>query len=85
MSTLIYFSSRYLGAVFGLCNTAARAATILAPMVAELDTPTPELSIILTCLFASIFSRFLKIPESSKLREGQEKETEEQQDDDAKA
>ena len=64
MSTLIYFPSRYLGSVFGLCNTAARAVTILAPMVAELDTPIPELSIIITCLIGAIGTRFLKVPNS---------------------
>ena len=72
MCTLVYFPSRYLGAVFGLCNTAARAVTILAPMVAELDTPIPELSVILTCLVATILSRFLKIPKEEKLMEQQE-------------
>ena len=66
MSTLIYFPSRYLGAVFGLCNTAARATTILAPMVAELDTPIPELSFIMICLFSAVFSQFLKIPKNLK-------------------
>ena len=71
MSTLVYFPSHYLGAVFGICNTAARAATISAPMVAELPTPIPELSVIITCLFAVILTRFLKIPDDLKLKEGQ--------------
>ena len=35
-NTLVYFPSRYLGAVFGIYNTVARAVTILSPMVAEL-------------------------------------------------
>ena len=62
MSTLIYFPSHYLGAVFGLCNTAACAVTILAPMVAEMRTPIPELSLILTCSVAAILTRFLRVP-----------------------
>ena len=66
MSTLIYFPSRYLGAVFGICNTAARATTILAPMVAEVDTPIPELSLILICLLAVILSRLLVVPKDMK-------------------
>ena len=62
MSTLIYFPSHYLGAVFGLCNTAACAVTILAPMVAEMRTPIPELSLILTSSVAAILTRFLRVP-----------------------
>ena len=75
MSTLIYFPSRYLGAVFGICNTVARSVTILAPMVAEVDTPIPELSVILTCFIAAILSRFLKMPDSLKLKEEETVET----------
>ena len=71
MSTLVYFPSHYLGAVFGICNTAARAVTILAPMVAELPTPIPELSVIITCVAGSVLTRFLKVPEGLKLKEGQ--------------
>ena len=66
MNTLVYFPSRYLGAVFGVYNTVARAVTILSPMVAELPSPVPELSIIVTCLFAALFSRCLKIPDDMK-------------------
>ena len=66
ISTLLYFPSRYLGAVFGICNTAARATTILAPMVAEIDTPIPELSLILICIVAVILSRLLVVPDDMK-------------------
>ena len=62
MSKLVYFPSQYLGSVFGICNTAARACTIVAPMVAELETPVPELSTIVTCSMAALGTRFLKIP-----------------------
>ena len=68
MSTLVYFPSHYLGAVFGICNTAARAATISAPMVAELPTPIPELSVIITCTLAIVLTRLLKIPDDLKLK-----------------
>ena len=71
MSTLVYFPSHYLGAVFGICNTAARAVTILAPMVAEVPTPIPELSVIITCVVGAVLTRFLKVPEGLKLKEGQ--------------
>ena len=62
MSTLVYFPSRFLGAIFGVCNTAARACTILAPMIAEVDTPIPELTAIFTCSLAVLGTRFLRIP-----------------------
>lgn len=83
MNTLVYFPTQYLGAVFGICNIASRAITILAPMVAELDQPAPELSLILICFLAVIFSRYLKIPDSMQLKEGDEAvaESEKEQDD----
>ena len=68
MSTLVYFPSHYLGAVFGICNTAARAATISAPMVAELPTPIPELSVIILTSVAVTLTRFLKIPDDLKVK-----------------
>ena len=66
MSTLIYFPSRFLGAVFGICNTTARALTILAPMVAEIDTPIPEICSILICTVSVILSQLLIIPKDMK-------------------
>lgn len=62
MSTLHYFPSQFLGAVFGACNVTARAITIASPLVAEASEPVPELFMILSCLFAAIFTRFLRQP-----------------------
>ena len=66
LGTLVYFPSRYLGAVFGVCNTAARATTILAPMVAEINTPVPELCLISIAVVAVVLSRLLIIPKDMK-------------------
>ena len=62
MGTLEYFPSQFLGTVFGVCNVTARSITILSPMVAEADPPTPTFLIIASCLIAVICSRFLKTP-----------------------
>ena len=66
MSTLLYFPSRYLGAVFGICNVAARATTVLSPMVAEIDTPIPEICSILICTLSVILGQLLIIPKDMK-------------------
>lgn len=49
---------------FGLCNLFARSATMLAPLVAEIDGVLPIKMIIAGTLFASIVSFFLvtKLP-----------------------
>ena len=63
MGTLHYFPSSFLGTVFGVCNVTARAITIMSPMVAEVDHPTPELMLILSCLGAVVLTRFLRTPD----------------------
>lgn len=62
MSTLQYFPNRYMGRVFGTCNVTARFVTIMAPMVAESASPTPELIMVVSCLLAAILTRFLRKP-----------------------
>ena len=66
ISMLIYFPSRFMGAVFGIANTACRAVTIFAPVVAEIDTPVPEVSLILICVIAVVLSQLLVIPDDMK-------------------
>ena len=62
MCTLYYFPSRHTGSVFGICNTVARAITILSPMVAETPAPIPVMSIIISCVVAGALSRLLREP-----------------------
>ena len=64
MSTLQYFPNRFMGRVFGTCNVTARFVTIMAPMVAELPSPVPELIMVVSCLIAAILARLLKKPAS---------------------
>ena len=66
MSTLYYFPDRFMGRVFGTCNVTARFVTIMAPMVAEAPSPTPELIMIVSCLLAAILTRFLRKPSFNK-------------------
>ena len=60
--TSYFFESKFMGTVFGIMNTIARAITILAPLVAEANYPTPVLSLILSCIVAVILTRILKEP-----------------------
>lgn len=60
MCTAHYFDVKFMGTIFGICNTVARAVTISAPMVAELSFPIPVVSIVATCSIAGIMSLFLK-------------------------
>ena len=62
MSTLQYFPNRYMGRVFGTCNVTARFVTIMAPMVAEAPSPTPELIMVVSCALAAILTRLLQKP-----------------------
>jgi MFS family permease len=62
MSTAYYFDSKFMGTIFGICNLVCRAATILSPMVAEAEFPVPVISLVITCLIATILSRCLREP-----------------------
>jgi hypothetical protein len=65
--TSFYFESKFMGTVFGICNTVARFATIAAPMIAEAHPPTPVISIFITCLLASILSFCIREPKVTAL------------------
>jgi len=59
ISNLVYFPDRFMGFVFGVCNVTARLLTILSPMVAEAEPPTPVLSYVFSCFLAGTASCFL--------------------------
>lgn len=66
MCTSHFFDSKFMGTVFGICNVIARSFTILAPMVAEADFPTPVISLIFSCFIATILTIFLRDPHARK-------------------
>jgi len=47
----------------GFCNFSGRLFTIAAPLVAEMNQPTPWLVFLLTCSIALVAASFLKVEE----------------------
>lgn len=54
--TADYFPSIVTSRVFGLCNVFSRFATILSPMVAELEPPVPMIIYSIVCMITMISS-----------------------------
>jgi MFS family permease len=54
-----YFPSIVCSRVFGICNIFARVATIMSPMISELDPPIPMMIYVLFCSVTMVASRFL--------------------------
>lgn len=61
-SQVKYFSSAYLGLMFGSSNVVGRCSTILAPIVAELEDPIPMISSLMLCMIALFCSTLLEQP-----------------------
>lgn len=58
--TAEYFPVKYASSVFGFCSIAARFTTILAPLVAEMEAPTPMLILSAFALCTIFFVERLK-------------------------
>lgn len=65
------FSNLYIGhldlfpvvfatTTMGICNVVARAATVLAPIVAEIKEPYPEITYTALCFIAAVTSIFIR-------------------------
>jgi hypothetical protein len=59
------FPSIFAGTTFGFCNAGAKLASIMAPLLAEVDAPIPFSVNSALVLFAAIISLFLKASPSS--------------------
>ena len=44
----------------GICNMIARGITVLAPLVAEIKEPYPEITYTVLCLIAAVTSFFIR-------------------------
>lgn len=62
LSNSLLFPAQITATTLGICNTFARTATILAPMLAEFDQPTPMIIFTILSGVAFISSLFLMKP-----------------------
>jgi len=53
------FPTIFAGTVFGICNVFAKTATIVSPMLAEVDPPIPMICFVIICGLATIISFFI--------------------------
>jgi hypothetical protein len=53
------FPAIFAGTAFGLCNIGAKVATILSPMLAEIDPPAPMICFSVIALIAAFISLFI--------------------------
>jgi hypothetical protein len=63
------FPAIFAGTAFGICNIGAKLATILAPLMAEIDPPAPMIIFTCTAGVAAVLSCFIVTQEqpSSKI------------------
>jgi len=61
------FPAIFAGTAFGFCNAGAKIASILSPMLAELDPPTP-MSIFIAMSTVSAGLAWFIIPEEAALK-----------------
>lgn len=58
-----------MGLMMGFVNVIGRSFGVLSPLIAEMDPPTPMVSIIILSLLASIASFFLVVPDKENIRQ----------------
>ena len=66
MSILHYFPNKFMGRIFGTCNSTALFITIFAPIAAEATSPTAQVTMLVLCLLATIATRLLRKPGFNK-------------------
>ena len=54
------FPAIFAGTAFGFCNIGAKLATILAPLIAEVDPPTPMIIFTITAAVAGVLSLMIR-------------------------
>jgi len=54
------FPAIFAGTAFGFCNIGAKLATILAPLIAEVDAPTPMIIFTITAAVGGILSLMIR-------------------------
>lgn len=61
LANAILFPAIFAGTAFGICNVGAKVASILSPMLAEVDAPIPM--IVFTCVsFVALLLSYLLKP-----------------------
>ena len=67
LANSLIFPAIFAGTAFGLCNSAAKVATIVSPLLAEYEPPLPMIVFSIVCLLAMGLALGLKIgPERKK-------------------
>ena len=66
MSILNYLPNKFMGRVFGTCNSTALFITIFAPIAARAASPTAYVTMLVLCLLATIATRLLRKPNFNK-------------------
>lgn len=59
LSTPLLFPAHLRVRTFGICHLMASFVTVLAPLIAEVDPPTPMIIFTLTCIFILVVSIFI--------------------------
>ena len=59
LANSLLFPAIFAGTAYGFCNIGAKVATILSPMVAEVDAPVPMISFTSVALVAAVLSNFI--------------------------
>lgn len=70
LANSIIFPTIFAGTAFGLCNLGAKIATILAPMLAEVDPPVPMIVFSLMAALGGIVSLFIMKSEGTTMIRG---------------
>lgn len=63
------FPTLFCATAAGICNFAARLATIFAPMIAEVNAPVPNLILLSILFMACAASTLLSVPTAEYLKE----------------
>lgn len=59
LANALIFPTIFAGTAFGVCNIFAKLATIIAPMLAEVDPPVPMIVFTILSLIAGVLSIFI--------------------------
>ena len=74
MANATIFPAIFAGTAFGFCNAGAKIATIISPLLAEVDPPLPMITFVVVAGIGSIVSWLIITEESEK--KAQEKNVE---------
>ncbi len=62
LANSLLFPTIFAGTVYGFCNFGAKSATVLAPLIAEVEPPKPMIIFTSICIAAALLSFFITVP-----------------------